>query len=114
MRKLLLILGLAIGLAAAAAAIYWQRANALMRAPGPHQQSLELVVKSGATVRGVLAELDSRGALSDRRAVELLLRVRGWPQIRTGRYEIPARGESAGNPASARRGPRGTRDAHRH
>jgi UPF0755 protein len=61
-----------------------------MQAPGPHQQPLELVVKSGATVRGALAELDSRGALSDRRAVELLLRVRGWPQIRTGRYEIPA------------------------
>ena len=31
-----------------------------------------------------------RGALADRRAVELQLRVRGWPQIKTGRYEIPA------------------------
>ena len=91
MRKLLAVLGLAIGLAAAGAAIYWQRANAVMQAPGPHQQPLELVVKSGATVRGVLAELDSRGALSDRRAVEVLLRVRGSPQIRTGRYEIAAR-----------------------
>ncbi len=48
------------------------------------------MVKSGATVRGVLAELDARGALGDRRAVELYLRVRGWPQIKTGRYEIPA------------------------
>jgi len=90
MRKLLLILALAIGLAVVAAAIYWQRASALMRAPGPHQQPLELVVKSGATVRGVLAELDARGALSNRRAVELELRVRGWPRIKTGRYEIPA------------------------
>ena len=90
MRKFLAVLVVAIGLAAAGAAIYWQRANAVMQAPGPHQQPLELVVKSGATVRGALAELDSRGALSDRRAVELLLRVRGWPQIRTGRYEIPA------------------------
>jgi UPF0755 protein len=90
MRKFLVVVVLAIGLAAAGAAIYWQRANAVMQAPGPHQQPLELVVKSGATVRGVLAELDSRGALSDRRAVELVLRVRGWPQIRTGRYEIPA------------------------
>jgi UPF0755 protein len=90
MRKLLAVLGVIIGLAAAGAAIYWQRANAVMQAPGPHQQPLELVVKSGATVRGALAELDSRGALSDRRAIELLLRVRGWPQIRTGRYEIPA------------------------
>jgi UPF0755 protein len=90
MRKLLLILVVAAGLAAAAAAIYWQRANTLMRAPGPHVQPLELVVKPGATVRGVLAELDARGAISDRRAVELNLRVRGWPKIKTGRYEIPA------------------------
>jgi UPF0755 protein len=90
MRKLLAVLGLVIALAAAGAAIYWQRANAVMQAPGPHQQPLDLVVKSGATVRGVLAELNSRGALGDRRAVELLLRVRGSPQIRTGRYEIPA------------------------
>ena len=90
MRKFLAVLVLAIGLAAAGATIYWQRANAVMQAPGPHQQPLELVVKSGATVRGALAELDSRGALSDRRTIELVLRVRGWPQIRTGRYEIPA------------------------
>jgi len=88
MRKLLLVLAVAIGLAAAGAAIYWQRANAVMRAPGPHTQAIELVVKPGATVRGVIAELDKRGALSDRRAVELELRVRGWPQIKTGRYEI--------------------------
>ena len=31
-----------------------------------------------------------RGALADRRAVELQLRVRGWPQIKSGRYDIPA------------------------
>ena len=84
MRKFLGVLGLVIGLAAVGAAIYWQRANAVMQAPGPHQQPLELVVKSGATVRGVLAELEARGALKDRRGVELILRVRGWPQIRTG------------------------------
>ena len=90
MRKLLLVLFLLVGLAAAGAAIYWQHANAVMRAPGPHTQPIDLVVKSGATVRGVLAELDSRGALSNRRAVELELRVRGWPKIKTGRYQIPA------------------------
>ena len=90
MRKVLVVLVLAIGLAAGGAAIYWQRANAAMQAPGPHQQALTLAVKSGATVRSVLAELEARGALQDRRSVELILRVRGWPQIRTGRYEIPA------------------------
>jgi uncharacterized YceG family protein len=41
-------------------------------------------------VRSVLAELDTRGALADRRGVELQLRVRGWPQVKTGRYDIPA------------------------
>lgn len=90
MRKFLLILALVAGLTAGGAAIYWQRANAVMNAPGPHQQPLELVVKPGATVRGVLSELDAKGAINDKRAVELQLRVRGWPQIRTGRYEIPA------------------------
>jgi len=89
MRKLLLFLIAGVLLAGAGAAIYWQRANAVMRAPGPHSQALEIVVKPGATVRSVLAELDKRGAISNRRAVELELRVRGWPQIRTGRYEIP-------------------------
>jgi UPF0755 protein len=90
MRRLLLILSIGVALAVAAAAIYWQRANAVMRSPGPHQQVVQLVVKPGATVRTVLAELESRGALAHRRAVELELRVRGWPQIRSGRYDIPA------------------------
>ena len=90
MRKLLWLLGIVVVLAGAAAAIYWQRANAVMRAAGPHTQPISLVVKSGATVRAVLAELDTRGALSDRRAVELFLRARGWPRIKTGHYEIPA------------------------
>ena len=90
MRKLLLIFGLFVVLAAGAATIYWQRANAIMRAPGPHTQAVALEVKPGATVRAVLADLEARGAVSDRRAIELELRVRGWPQIKTGRYEIPA------------------------
>ena len=90
MRKLLLILGIGLALTAAAAAIYWQRANAMMRAPGPHRQSVELLVKPGASVRAVLADLETKGVLADRRAVEIELRVRGWPQIKTGRYEIPA------------------------
>lgn len=90
MRKLLLVLGLGLGIAVAAAAIYWQRANAVMSAPGPHQQSVELNVKPGVTVRAALADLEAHGALRERRAIELVLRVRGWPQIKTGRYEIPA------------------------
>jgi UPF0755 protein len=61
-----------------------------MRAPGPHAETLLLDVPAGATVRSVLAELETRGALADRRAIELQLRVRGSPQIKTGKYEIPA------------------------
>jgi len=90
MRKLLWIFGIAVVLAGVAAAIYWQRATALMGAPGPHAQSVSLMVKPGTTVRAALAELETRGALADRRAVELFLRVRGWPQIKTGHFEIPA------------------------
>jgi peptidoglycan lytic transglycosylase G len=90
MRKVLWMLAVLLIAAGAAAAIYWQRANAVMDAAGPHVQSVELVVKSGATVRSALADLDTLGALSDRRAVEIVLRVRGGPQIKTGHYEIPA------------------------
>jgi len=90
MRKLLWILGAIVLVAAAAATIYWLRANAVMSAAGPHTQPISLVVKPGATVRAVLAELDTRGALSDRRSVELILRVRGSPRVKTGHYEIPA------------------------
>ena len=90
MRKLLLSFVVILLMAGAAAAIYWQRADNVMRAAGPHRQPVEFVVKPGATVRAALVELESRGALADRRAVELELRVHGWPQIKTGRYEIPA------------------------
>jgi UPF0755 protein len=51
---------------------------------------VQLVVKPGAAVRSVLADLDQLGALADRRAVEIGLRIRGWPSVKTGRYEIPA------------------------
>jgi len=90
MRKILLSLLVLMLAAGGAAAIYWQRTATMMQAAGPHRQPLELVVKPGATVRAALADLDARGALADRRAVELRLRILGWPQIRSGRYEIPA------------------------
>jgi UPF0755 protein len=88
MRKFLVLVLALVVVTGIGGAIYWQRANAVMRAPGPHAQPVELVVRSGATARSVLAELDSRGVIADRRAVELELRVRGWPRVKTGRYEI--------------------------
>jgi UPF0755 protein len=90
MRKLLLGAVALVLLAAVAAAIYWQRIGAVMASPGPHPQSVQLVVKPGATARGVIDELDRLGALADRRAVRIHLRVRGAPKILSGRYEIPA------------------------
>jgi UPF0755 protein len=90
MRKLLLAFVAMLVIAGAGAAIYWQRSVAVMQAAGPLREPLELQVKPGASVRTVLAELDARGALADRRAVELQLRVHGWPQVKSGRYDIPA------------------------
>ncbi len=90
MRKLLLVFVLLLAAAGAAAAIYWRHTGAVMEAAGPHRDPIQLDVKPGASVRAVLAELDSRGALADRRAVEIRLRVLGWPQVKTGHYEIPA------------------------
>ncbi len=90
MRKLLFFAGSLLLLAAAAAAIYWHRVSTVMAAPGPHQNPVQLVVEPGTTARGVLVELDRLGALSDRLAVQVDLRLRGAPTVRTGRYEIPA------------------------
>jgi UPF0755 protein len=91
MRKLLLTVAVFLLLGAGAAAIYWHRVGTLMAAPGPHAQPLQLLVKPGATVRSVLSDLDRMGALTDRRAVDIALRIQGSPRIKTGRYEIPAR-----------------------
>jgi UPF0755 protein len=90
MRKLLLALVALVVVAAVTAAIYWQRAATMMRTAGPHAAPVQLSVAEGATVRSVLAELETRGVITDRRGIEMQLRLRGAPQIRTGRYEIPA------------------------
>jgi UPF0755 protein len=90
MRKLLLAIGVLLVAGAAVAAIYWQRTGAAMRAAGPHAAPIKLTVPQGATVRSVLVDLETQGAIADRRAIELRLKLLGAPQIRSGRYEIPA------------------------
>ena len=90
MRRLLFVLAGMLLIAAGGAAIYWQRGSTIMQAAGPHREPVQLQVKPGSTVRAVLIDLETRGALADRRAVEWQLRVRGWPQVKTGHYEIPA------------------------
>jgi UPF0755 protein len=61
-----------------------------MASPGPQRESVQLVVKPGATARSVVEELERLGALSDLRAVRIDLRLRGAPRIMSGRYDIPA------------------------
>ena len=95
MRKIVIGLGIVGLLAMAGAAIYWQRANAAFVAAGPHGEPVDIRVKPGSTVRSVLAELDTRGAIGDRRAIDLLLRLRGWPRIKTGHYLVPAHASAA-------------------
>src|SRR3954467_5640542 len=99
MRKVVPGLLCLVVLAAAGAAIYWNHTVAVMQAAGPHREPVTLEDKPGTSVRAVLAELDARGALAGRGAggasrgrpaVGVQLRVRGWPQIRTGRYAIAA------------------------
>ena len=90
MRKLLLAIGILLLAGAAVAAIYWQRTGAAMRAAGPHAAPVKLTVPQGATVRSVLVDLETQGAIADRRAIELRLKFLGAPQIRSGRDEIPA------------------------
>src|SRR3954470_12825786 len=90
MRKLLLVILALLLPAGGAAAIYWQRTGTMMQAAGPHRDPVALVVKPGTSVRAVLLELDAKGALADRRGVELRLRVGGWPQIKSGHYLVAA------------------------
>ena len=92
MRKLLVVLGLAIGLALARRPGLSTGSGRRDHAgAGPASQSVALVVKAGRHgARGARRTRHPRRA-DDRRAVELFLRVRGWPQIKTGHYEIPAR-----------------------
>jgi UPF0755 protein len=90
MRKLLLAAGLLLIAVIAATAIYWHRSSQMMLAAGPHNEPVTLVVAPGSSVRTVLAELDARGALADRRGVEWQLRIHGWPQIKSGHYLLPA------------------------
>jgi UPF0755 protein len=90
MRRFLLLAGALVLLAVVAAAIYWKRVDNIMASPGPHRESVQLVVKPGATARSVVEELERLGALSDLRAVRIDLRLRGAPRIMSGRYDIPA------------------------
>ena len=88
MRKALFTLFVLAAIMAGGAFWYWQRANAALNAPGPHDGAIAYTVRPGTSVRTVLAELEAQGAIADREAIQLVLRVRGSPQIKSGKYEF--------------------------
>lgn len=89
----------AAALAVALALAWWgsgRWSERALRAAGPHATELRLTVPAGATVRGVLTELETRGALHDARAVELALRAGGRSvSVKAGEYLIAPRASAA-------------------
>jgi UPF0755 protein len=66
------------------------------QAPGPAQSALRIEVEPGASVRSVLARLESGGSLRNARAVAWYLRVHGSkPRMQSGAYELPAHASPA-------------------
>jgi UPF0755 protein len=83
----LLLLVLVAG--AAAGGYYWMQQQ--FNTPGPSSVPIRTQVDQGASLRTVLSQLASRGAIRNARAVEWYLRVQGrHPRIQVGAYEIPA------------------------
>lgn len=88
----LIVLVLLIGTAAAGYALLRQN----FRAPGPGAAAVALKVSPGQSIRAVLANLASLGAMAHPRAVELYLRLRHRiPRIEIGTYDIPAHASPA-------------------
>jgi UPF0755 protein len=60
--------------------------------PGPHADAVRIHVGPGESLRSVLAEVSTRGALAHPRAIEAFLRLRGETvTVKAGNYELPAR-----------------------
>lgn len=75
---------------AAAGEYLWLRSE--FRSPGPATALSRITVETGASLRSVLAQLQSRGAVADAHAVEWYLRLHNLnPRVQAGLYEIPAR-----------------------
>jgi UPF0755 protein len=77
------------GLAAAGGYFWLQRE---FQAPGPASALMRIEVVPGASVRGVLTELQTLGGVRNAHAVIWYLRLRGaHPRMQAGVYEIPPR-----------------------
>jgi UPF0755 protein len=93
MVRLLLILIVVLG-AAVGGAYVWIESD--YTAPGPATADLQIDVEPGSSIRAVLARLAERGAIRDARRVEIYLRLhRERPNIKAGRYAIPAHASPA-------------------
>jgi UPF0755 protein len=93
-RFLLALLGglfVLIVLAAALAAVGYVWVSQNFSEPGPANAATRIQVPPGASLRSVLARLQSSGVLSSARAVEWYLRIKDRPvRVESGLYEIPA------------------------
>ena len=91
-----LLAGLALLLIGAAAAGGWLWLQHEFEAPGPSQSAVRIEVEPGASVRSVLARLESGGNLRNARAVAWYLRLHGRkPRMQSGAYELPAQASAA-------------------
>ena len=88
--RLALALVLLAVVAGLAAAELYRRLEAQYLAPGPAAAALRIQVPAGASVRTVLAQLQTLGAVRAAREVQWYLRVRGISaRVQAGTYEIP-------------------------
>jgi UPF0755 protein len=92
--RMRVLLGLAIGLLVAGAALLWFGQRWITQGveqAGPHTASVRIEVPAGASVRSVLRRLQESGAVADPDAAQWWLRLRGRDlRMRIGVYEIPA------------------------
>lgn len=95
MRKIALAFLVLVAVGAGAAWWFWRQADTWLHAPGPHTVAMKYTVKPGASVRSVLADLEQQGIVAHRQAIEIPMRVRGWPTIKSGRYEFVAQESAA-------------------
>jgi UPF0755 protein len=85
---------LLLGALGAAAACLWLQQQ--FSAAGPLAAEARFEVEAGASLRGVLARLQARGALRDARATALWLRLAGRrPRVQAGTYALPAHSSPA-------------------
>lgn len=88
--RLALALLLLLVIAGIAAAELYQRLEAVYQGAGPAVAARRIQVLPGASVRSVLAQLESQGFVRSAREVHWYLRLHGiHPRVQAGTYEIP-------------------------